>query len=250
MTDTTVDKLLGGRFEVEQPAIGYRIAVDTLLLASAVPAQTGQSVCELGCGVGGVMLALATRLKDISITGLELQPPMAALCASNISRNAFQDRLRVIQGDVVALPREFIGTFDHVMMNPPYHDHRSHTVSSITAKRLAHAESDDADLGVWMAQSTQCLKQGGVMSLIHRGDRLDEILEIARPHFGRIFVKPIVSKQNAPAKRVIVRGIKEKSGDVTILPPFMLYGPDGRYSTAGESILRECQAMPFDEEGV
>lgn len=246
MTDTTVDKLLGGRFEVEQPAKGYRIAVDTLLLASAVPAKTGQSVCELGCGVGGVMLALATRLKDISITGLEFQVPMAALCESNIRRNDFQDRLRVVAGDVVTLPQEFIGAFDHVMMNPPYHDHKSHTVSAIIAKRLAHAESDDADLGVWLAQSAQCLKQDGMMSLIHRGDRLDEIIENTQKHFGRVLVKPIVSKQNAPAKRVIVRGIKEKGGDVTILPPFMLYGPDGRYSQAGEDVLRECQAMPFD----
>ncbi|MDD2325451.1 MAG: methyltransferase, partial [Alphaproteobacteria bacterium] len=73
---TTVDTLLGKRFEVEQPAEGYRIAVDTLLLAAAVPARGGERVLELGCGVGGAMLALAARVPDVAITGIEVQMDM------------------------------------------------------------------------------------------------------------------------------------------------------------------------------
>ncbi|MDD3182420.1 MAG: methyltransferase [Alphaproteobacteria bacterium] len=245
MMETTVDTLLGGRFEVEQPAKGYRIAVDTLLLASAIPAQPGQKVGELGCGVGGVMLALATRLPDVVISGFELQQPMVALCASNIRRNHFEERLSVVEGDIVTLPPEFIGVFDHVMMNPPYHDHKSHSVSANTSKRLAHAESDDADLSVWIKQAAQCLKPGGIMSLIHRGDRLDEIIGIAQLYFGDIVVKPIISKEAAPAKRVIVRASKKEEGGVERLPPFILYGDDGRYSQQAEAILRGAEELPF-----
>lgn len=249
MIETTIDKLLGGRFAVEQPAKGYRIAVDTLLLASAIPALEGQSVLELGCGVGGVMLALATRVAGVHIVGVELQAEMAALCQSNIARNGFDDRLSVQIGDVAALPDELVGVFDHVMMNPPYHDHRTHSVSAVQAKRLAHAESDDADLVVWIAGAARCLKDSGVMTLIHRGDRLDEICAIAARHFGAIEVKPIVSKPDAPAKRVIVRAVNASmlgADKPRIVSPLCLYNLEAKYSQEAEAVLREAQPLVWE----
>ena len=49
----TTDRLLGGRLILRQPARGYRVAVDTVLLAAAVPARPGARLVELGAGVGG-----------------------------------------------------------------------------------------------------------------------------------------------------------------------------------------------------
>lgn len=245
VTDTTLDKLLGGRFEVEQPAKGYRIAVDTLLLAAAVPAMSGQTVCELGCGVGGVMLALATRVPDCFITGVELQPAMAALCASNIGRNAFADRLKVVQGDMATLPLSFEATYDHVMMNPPFHDPKTHTVSANEAKRLAHAESDTIDLAVWVAQASRCLKPDGQLTLIHRADRLDEIVALAQRHFHCILVKPVIAREGAAPKRVIVRASTSSPAGVMTLPPFVLYGEDNRYNEGAEQVLRNAEPILF-----
>ena len=246
MTETTVDKLLNSRFEVEQPAKGYRIAVDTLLLASSIPAKPDQKVLELGCGVGGVMLALATRVPAIEIIGLELQPEMAALCTTNIARNDFSERLSVEIGDVARLPDGFLGKFDYVMMNPPYHDHKTHSVSANSSKRIAHAESDDADLAVWIEQASRCLQASGMMNMIHRADRLQEILPLAERHFNRIEVKPIIARPDALPKRIIIRGVKG-SGVATreTLAPLVLYGPDNRYSEEAEAILRQAQAMRF-----
>jgi len=240
MPETSIDKLLGGRFAVEQPKKGYRIAVDTLLLAAAVPARAGQKILELGCGVGGVMLALATRLPDVSITGVELQPALAALCASNIKRNNWEDRLRVIEGDVAALPEALRGGAAHVMANPPYHDSKSHGGSANACKRIANMESAEADLSVWLKVAAEALEEGGTLTLIHRADRQDEITALAAPLFGEIRVRPICARENTPARRVIFRARKtdEKKGDpseVILEPPFILYGADGRYCYATRS---------------
>lgn len=245
MTETTVDTLLGGRFAVEQPAKGYRIAVDTLLLAAAVRARSGDRVCELGCGVGGVMLALATRVPEVRITGLELQQPMVDLCQSNIQRNGLGERLSVQQGDVSCMPSNMMATFDHVMMNPPYHDHRSHTVSANTSKRLAHAESDEADLAVWIEQASRCLKEDGALWLIHRADRLDQITEIALRHFGSIAIKPIIAREGAIAKRVIVRAIKVENytnSGVAVEPSPCGRVENTKYFRGGVS--QECDPSP------
>lgn len=246
--ETTVDKLLNGRFAVEQPKKGYRIAVDTLLLASAVPLKKEQKVLDLGCGVGGVMLALAARVPASVITGYEIQPYLAGLCANNIQRNGWSDRLNVIEGDVTSLPEALHRAFAHVVMNPPYHDPKSHGASANECKRIANTESDDADLSAWLAAAALALEEGGLMTLIHRADRQEEIIALAASHFGEIRVRPICPKENGPARRVIVRAKKtgkEKGGSASVKhePPFILYGPDGRYAAAGDAILRDAQPM-------
>src|SRR6185436_10902403 len=72
------DALLGGRLRLLQPAVGYRSAIDPILLAAVVPARNGQRVLDLGCGVGTAMLCLAARVPDVAVAGLEIQGDMAA----------------------------------------------------------------------------------------------------------------------------------------------------------------------------
>ncbi len=249
MMDTTTDKLLNSRITVMQPAKGYRIAVDTLLLAAAVPAQAGvgAKVLELGCGVGGAMLALAARVGDAVITGLELQEPMAALCEANIRLNGFDKRLKAEQGDVAALPEAWGLAFDHVMMNPPFHNGKTHSASANPSKKMANTESEEADLALWIASAAQALKQGGRMTMIHRADRQDEIITLASVHFSDIIIKPIWSrKEGGTCKRILICAFKEDGKDgvtVTIAPPFILYGNDNLYSLEANAILREVGGL-------
>jgi len=245
MMETTLDKLLNSRFEVEQPAKGFRIAVDTLLLASAIPAQDGQQVLEFGCGVGGVMLALATRLAEVRILGLEIQPDMVALCDSNIRRNGFEGRLEVRCADIVRLEAGWCGAFDHVAMNPPYHDPKKHGFSPILSKKTANTESEDADLALWLEQGASVLKDGGVLSMIHRADRCEEITNLALQHFGAVAIKPILSRPEVPAKRILVRAMKGGVGGLTSVAPIVMYNEKGRYSAEAELILREAKAISF-----
>ncbi|MCK5295856.1 MAG: methyltransferase, partial [Alphaproteobacteria bacterium] len=73
MNDFSENTLLGGRVKIKQPKNGFRAAIDSVLLAAAVPAKKGQTVLEAGSGSGAASLCLAARVKDISITGLEIQ---------------------------------------------------------------------------------------------------------------------------------------------------------------------------------
>ncbi|WP_348656358.1 methyltransferase, partial [uncultured Sulfitobacter sp.] len=70
----TRDAFLGGKLHLWQPRKGYRAGVDPVLLAATVPAQAGQRVLELGCGVGAVSLCLGARVPGLQLTGVEIQP--------------------------------------------------------------------------------------------------------------------------------------------------------------------------------
>jgi tRNA1Val (adenine37-N6)-methyltransferase len=75
----TEDALLGGRVQLLQPARGYRVAIDAVLLAAAIDAGPGQRILDLGAGVGAVGLCLAARLAGCSVVGIELQVALAEL---------------------------------------------------------------------------------------------------------------------------------------------------------------------------
>jgi tRNA1(Val) A37 N6-methylase TrmN6 len=113
---------------------------------------------------------------------------------------------------------------------------------------MANTESEEADLALWIAQSARALNENGAMTMIHRVDRKDEIIALTSKHFSQITIKPIWSKDDGTSKRIILRAKKnaDTKGVITAAP-LILYGKDGRYSAAGEDILRHAQAMDFGE---
>ena len=78
-TDLTHDAFLGGRLRLWQPRQGYRAGMDAVLLSASVPANKGERVLELGCGVGTAILCLGTRVEGVDLTGVERDAAFAAL---------------------------------------------------------------------------------------------------------------------------------------------------------------------------
>ena len=130
----TDDTLLGGNVRLRQPKEGFRAAIDTVFLAAAVSATSGQKVLELGTGSGAAALCLAQRVDGAQITGIDVNPKAIALANENIELNQRSDNIEVAIVDVAdRLPGQFVATFDHVMMNPPYlPDTSSHARPSLT----------------------------------------------------------------------------------------------------------------------
>jgi tRNA1(Val) A37 N6-methylase TrmN6 len=229
-----IDSLLDGRVQVAQPADGYRVAVDAVLLAAAVDAGEGASVLDLGCGVGSVGLCLAWRRPDLRITGLDREPVFAACARSNAERNGFAKRLQILEADVRApLPQKF----DQVAMNPPYLKGGTATVSAHPLKAAATAESE-AKLADWIAAARDALKPGGILTLIHRADRLDDVLSGVTRSFGGVVILPIHPKRERAAKRIILRAQLGSGEPLAILPPLVLHEENGAFTGAADSILR------------
>ena len=77
------DKLLGGRIMFRQPKQGYRVAIDPVLLASAVPATNKSRVLDLGAGVGAASLCLIKRVPGCHVDAVELQKDLSELAKEN-----------------------------------------------------------------------------------------------------------------------------------------------------------------------
>jgi tRNA1(Val) A37 N6-methylase TrmN6 len=236
----TEDTLLGGRVRLLQPSRGYRVAVDAVLLAAAVAAAPGDRVLDLGAGVGAVGLCLAVRVPGCTIVAVELQPGLAALADRNAVLNAAEGRIRTVVHDLARpLPADLVN-FDHVTTNPPYLAAAVADPSPNPSKALATVESS-ADLARWLAAAVGSLKPAGTLTMIHRSDRLEEIVR----HLTRLGWGDVTTKHLPPAARVLLRARWAGVPARRISPPLVLHRPEGGYTEEAEAILRHAAPLAF-----
>jgi len=239
--DTTFDGLMNKRVWVEQPAEGYRIAVDTVLLAAAVSAKPGDRVLDMGCGVGGVMFCLAARIRDLHLTGIDIQHELIELCRKNIEHNHLQNSATA---ETYSVTDWTARDYDHIVMNPPFHAEERHSVSDNKIKRTANAEKT-GDLPLWLESAARILKPNGILTLIHRADRMDEIIAEGQKYFSEITVLPIIARTGAAPKRIIMRMARGTAAVINICENFILYGDDNRYCAAAEAVIRHAMSIEF-----
>ena len=249
--ETTETFALGGRVRCLQPARGYRTAVDAVLVAAAVPALAGERVLDVGTGVGASAFCLAARVDGVQVVGLELQPALAALADQGIEMNGFKGRVSVVSGDLLEPPPELAdAAFDHIMTNPPYAPAGTGRPSPDPMKATAMVEGR-ARLADWIRFCVDAVKPGGSITMIHRADRQDEVVDgFTREHCRTQEVLPVVPKSGRAAKRVIVRARKAADEDITIHPALVLHvdedgdgGHRAGYTAAAEAVLRDAQSL-------
>ncbi len=235
---TTADTLLGGRVRLRQPAAGYRVAVDPVLLAAAVPAAVGETVLDAGAGTGAAALCLARRVAVRRVVGLEIQPELAALAVENAALNGMSGAVRVLEGDVAAPPPD-VGRagFDHAMTNPPYRRASESRRPLSSTKAIATVERD-VGLASWLRFCVGAVRPRGTITVIHRADRLDEIVPALSESCGGLVVFPLWPRRDEDAKRVIVRGAVNRDTPLRVAPGLVLHRDDGGYTPAAEAVLR------------
>ena len=236
--DVTEDRLLGGRLTLLQSARGYRAGMDAALLAAACDAADGARVLEAGCGPGAALLAAATRRPAARFTGLERDPAALDLARRNIARNGLEASVDVVEGDVAAkFQRLDLPVFDAAFANPPFFDDPGALRAPDPAKRQAWMA--EGGLAVWTGFLLKAVREGGSITVIHRADRLADILALLAPKAGSFQVRPVHPHADAPAKRVIVRALKTGKAPLRLLPPLVLHPREGaKHTPEAEAILR------------
>jgi len=245
--DLSHDGFLGGRLKIWQPTTGYRAATDAVLLAAAVPAKSEETALELGCGVGTASLCLATRVQNLDIVGLEVQPDYAALAEKNAVENGL--KLDVIVGDLEDMPVPIRArSFDHVFANPPYF--RSGTKAPDGGRAASRHER--TALKNWIVAAKRRLKPGGWLTIILPVERLPDLVTFLEDGFGDVTVKPLSSREGRAPARFVLKARKGSKAPFQLCASLVLHagaiheGDGNDYSPIAEDILRNGAAMPWD----
>jgi tRNA1(Val) A37 N6-methylase TrmN6 len=248
-----VDTLLDGRVRLRQPQTGYRTAIDPIFLAAAVPARADERLLELGCGVAAAALCLLDRMErqgaaGVTVTGLEIQGGLADLARLNAAANGREKDFRILRGDIKAPPPVLAPvSFDGVFFNPPYHPVETSRASSDPARATANQETAGT-LEDWLAAALKLLKPKGHLTLIHRADRLAEILVGLQGRAGAIGILPLHPKPVSPAKRILVCALKHSRAPMRLLPGMVVHRADGSYSEGAQAVLRAGAGISLLQE--
>jgi tRNA1(Val) A37 N6-methylase TrmN6 len=239
----TEDRLLGGRIRLKQPASGYRVAIDPIFLAAAVPAEPHQTVLDVGCGAGAAMLCLAARVPHTRLVGLEMQRELVRLAGDNAILNGLEARISVMIGDLLRPPpRLSPGAFDHVMANPPYHE-PGHAMPAAQPGKAAATIEGNADLAAWVRFSLTMVRPKGTVTFIHRADRIDALLGEIAGRAGEIVVFPLWPGEDRAASRILVRARKQVAAPARLAAGLVLHRADGRPTDRAEGVLRAGRGL-------
>ena len=82
------------------------------------------------------------------------------------------------------------------------------------------------------------LTPGGCLTVIHRSDRLGDVLAALAGRLGETILFPLWPLAGRPAKRVLVQARSGSRGPLRLAPGLVLHEACGRYSASADRVLR------------
>lgn len=156
----------------------YRYTSDSIRLAKSVKATPKDKILDLCSGSGIIPLALASYTRA-SIDSLELQYPLFDMARRSVEMNSLSDRIRVFNGDLVGYTPTT--TYDIVTCNPPYYKSKSGETRETETADIARHEIK-CTLSDVVNTAEKSLKFGGKLYLLHKCERLSEVLSELTRH--------------------------------------------------------------------
>lgn len=231
--DETLDTFHRGRVLVLQKKRGYRFSVDAPLLADFIRIGEADEALEIGTGSGIVALLLAGKPFG-RITALEIQPELADLARRNVALNGLENRVEIVEGDFRSY--EPGKRFDLVFSNPPWIRTASGFLSRSAEKSAAKHELHGG-IGDVLVKTAEWLEPEGRACFVYPEKRREDFARAAdRAGFRILRFRYVRPREGEPANLFLVElGFAVVHPE--IMPPLVLFGPDGRYTATAEAIF-------------
>ncbi len=234
-----IDQLYAEDVKIIQSKDVFSFSLDAVLLAHFASTPAKGVIVDLCAGNGAVGLFLSRRTQA-KITGIELQERLADMGQRSIQLNQLEKQIQMVHLDLKNVFQLIeADSVDLVVCNPPYFK-ESATSHKNPNQHLAIARHEiHTNLKEVVQVSSKLLKTNGKLSLVHRPERLVEILNTFQEfHLAPKRIQFIYPKKAKEANMLLIEGIKYGKVDgLKLLPPLFAYNDQGTYSDEIRSIL-------------
>ena len=226
-----IDSLQRNGYSIIQNSTRFCFGMDAVLLTEFVNLKKGDRVIDLCTGTGVIPILLCAKSQAEHFEAVEIQEETADMAKRSVILNNLEDRIDVKCEDLNNLKSVFENaSFDAVTVNPPYMIPGKALVNPDESKAIARHEIK-CTLKDVLSESSRLLKNGGKLFMVHKPERLDEIIVAMKevrlePKRLRIVYPRIDSKPNM----ILIEGAKCANAGMIVEKPLIIYDESGKYT--------------------
>lgn len=223
-------ELLGyPRFTIYQQKDLFKFTIDSMLLSGFIEVKENvKKIIDLGCGNAVIPIYLTLKTKA-RIYGIEIQRETYNLGLKSVIKNHLEDQIKLYNEDIKNAKKIFEDKeFDIVTCNPPFFKYKERANINKNPSLTIARHEIKITLEEIIKTSFSLLKDRGLLYLIHRPERLVDLISLMRKYkLEPKTIRFVYPDKNKNANHVLVKGIKNaKSGSLKVLKPLYIY--DGK----------------------
>lgn len=233
-----IDYLFRENRKIIQSKEYFSFSLDAVLLADFVKLPKTRAFNYLDfCTGNGIIPILLSAKTAQPLMGIEIQEELVEMAYRSVQLNQLEHQISIIQGDInhIANSNQF---YDIITCNPPYFlVEASKELHHLTSHHLARHEVT-LTMDQWVVKASKLLKDKGRLYIVHRPERLDDLIEtLLSNHFSIKRMKFAYPKAEMTANIVLIEAIyRGGRRGIKIEPPIIVHEANGEYTEEMKAI--------------
>ena len=227
-----IDDLEFKGYKIIQNPDGFCFGIDSVLLSDyAKEIKKESKVLDLGTGTGILCILLTGKTNLKEIIGVEIQEEVCDMARRSIKLNNLEDKIKIINENIINIENIYNkGSFDVIVTNPPYKK-KNTGLQNENEKKVISRHELTASLDDFIRISKNMLKDKGQFYMVHRPERLVDILYLMRKYkIEPKQIKFVSSKIGKEPNLVLIKGVKNGKQFLKFDSILYVYNEDGTYT--------------------
>ena len=227
-----IDDLEFNGLKIIQNKNWFKFGIDSVLLSDfAKSIKNGAIVLDIGTGTGIISILLSKKTDAKKFVGIEVQKDVANMAIKSVELNNLQNKIEIINDNINNIEKYFNKKYsDCIVTNPPYQKNNT-GLKSENEKQLISRHETMCTLEDIIEKSVSLLKDNGEFYMVHRPERLVDIMYLMRKYkLEPKELKFVYPKFGEKANLILIKGVKYANEFLKIHKPLIIYNNDGSYT--------------------
>lgn len=217
----------------------FSFSLDSVLLPNFVTINKNiNNILDIGCGNAPIPLILSTKT-SAKIIGVEIQEKIADMAKKSITLNKLDKQITIINQDINEFAKlESTDKYDIITCNPPFFNTTSDLHKNDSEYKTIARHEVSLNLEQIIKIARKLLKNNGFIALVHRPERLIDIIELMRKNnIEPKKLQIVYPKKDKQAKMILIEGRKNGRVGLKILEPIYAHKDNGEYTDQVKKIF-------------
>lgn len=220
----------------------FAFSLDSIILANYCTVRLrDRNIVDFCSGNGVVSMILSKRTLS-KIDAVEIQEKLYNLAIKSIKHNGLEDKISMFNEDIKSFSVSHLNCYDLVVCNPPYFKIEEHSKTNMSREKMIARHEIMINLSEVCTCAKKVLKDNGCLTMVHRSDRLMDILsEFRKNNIEPKRIKFVHERVDKPSTLVLIEGQKMGKVGLIVEQPLIMYNEDGTYTEEYALLQKEVR---------